>query len=102
MRRALRNLVLLAATLAGAGALQAQPPELRGLVGAARPAGCSDYRFLLWEFYRAELWSDAERLPGEAFALSLTYRASFSRDELVDSSIAEMARIAGRSEAAFA
>jgi hypothetical protein len=82
-----------------AGAL---PSELRSLVDAPHPAGCSDYRFLFWDFYRAELWSDAEELPGDVFGLSLTYRTDFSRDELVKSSVEEMARISDRPESIFA
>jgi len=78
------------------------PAELQGLVSAPAPAGCSEYSFLIWDFYRAELWSDSGDLPGNAFGLSLTYRAEFTRTELVESSVEEMARMSGRPEAAFA
>ena len=95
------RLVLLALAL-GAGSAAAAPPELSGRVAAAHPAGCADYRFLFFRLYRAELWTDALALPGEEFGLSLVYRRGFSGDELVSSSISEMARISGRAEASFA
>jgi hypothetical protein len=101
MRRLASALALSLAAAGPAGAT-AIPTELQGLVSTPRPAGCSEYSFLLWDFYRAELWSDASRLPGDAFALSLTYRTVFTRAQLVDSSVAEMARISGQPEAAFA
>ncbi len=101
MRRLAAALALSLAAGGPAGAT-AIPTELQGLVSTPRPAGCSEYSFLLWDFYRAELWSDASRLPGDAFGLSLTYRTRFRRAELVDSSVDEMVRISGRPEAAFA
>jgi len=93
--------ILLAVVVAvglGAGKAGALPSELQGLVKAPRPAGCNDYRFLFWDFYRAELWSDADELPGKVFGLSLTYRTDFTRDELVESSVEEMSRISGLAE----
>lgn len=94
---------LLALVLGGSQvAAGATPIELRDLVGANRPAGCSEYRFLFWDFYRAELWTDAAELPGERFALSLTYRTDFTRGDLVESSIDEMVRITGEARARFA
>jgi len=101
MRRLAAALALSLAAAGPAGAT-AIPAELQGLVSTPRPAGCSEYSFLLWDVYRAELWSDASRLPGDAFALSLTYRTDFTRAELVDSSVAEMARISRQPESAFA
>lgn len=98
-RVALAILALAALNLAGPAA--AKPSELKGLVSSARPAGCADYRFLVFNLYRAELWSDARRLPGEEYALTLTYRSDFTREELVETSIEEMARISGRRESAF-
>ena len=97
MSRSALALIALLATPAWA-----TPPELAGLVGAARPAGCVEYRLLIWDLYRAELWSDAPRLPGPRFGLTLTYLSDFSRDELVDSSLDEMTRMSGRPAAAFA
>lgn len=101
MRPLMRVLLLAAATAAGAGQAAALPVELQGLVDARKPAGCSEYRVLFWDFYRAELWSDARELPGEAFGLSLTYRTKFTREELVEGSAGEMSRISGRPEASF-
>ncbi len=101
MRR-LAGIILVAGTLAtGTGEAAEPPSELRELVDSPRPAGCSEYRVLFWDLYRAELWSDAEKLPGDQFALSLTYQTKFTQSELVESSIDEMVRISGRPESAF-
>ena len=48
------------------------------------------------------LRSDASRLPGDAFGLSLTYRTRFSRAVFVPQFGRRDARISGRPEAAFA
>jgi len=95
MRRAALTATLVASICSPAGAT-ASPPELRGLLEAERPSGCSDYSYLFWDLYRAELWTDATEPPGEAYALSLVYRSEFSRSELVDSSVEEMARLSSR------
>lgn len=84
-----------------AGGAFAAPPEISGRVAAERPAGCADYRFLFFELYRAELWTDAAALPGRTFGLSLVYRRGFDRKELVSTSISEMARMSGRPETNF-
>ena len=91
---------ILAASLAAASAF-AVPPELAGRVASERPASCVDYRALLFKLYRAQLWTDAAALPGEKFGLSLLYYRGFSRDQLVSISIAEMARMSGRTKASF-
>jgi hypothetical protein len=101
MMQRLWPLVLLSMLALNAGRAAAIPNELRGLVDATRPAGCGEVSFLFWDFYRAELWSDHKELPGDAFGLSLTYRSKFTQQELVDSSISEMARMSGRPEASF-
>lgn len=102
MKATLRTAVFAATVTFAAESSSAALEELRGLVDAEQPAGCSDYSILFWEFYRAELWSDALRLPGDTFALSLTYRSPFTRAELVESSIDEMMRISDRPKASFA
>jgi len=102
MTERLWPLVLASMLALNAGRATAVPDELRGLVDATRPVGCSEVSFLFWDFYRAELWSDHKELPGEAFGLSLTYRSKFTQRELVDSSISEMAQMSGRPEASFA
>ena len=102
MRRITGSVLFAGSIALGTVSAGALPPELRGLVDASQPAGCSEYRLLFWDFYRAELWSDAEELPGDTFALALTYRTDFTQDELVESSIEEMSLIAGRPEQAFA
>lgn len=80
----------------------ATPPELADRVDAPRPVGCHEYSYLFWDLYRAELWTDASALPGDSFALSLTYRADFPREKLVEASIAEMARLSGKPPGSFA
>jgi len=94
------RLVMLALRCAIGGTAVASP-ELAGRIAAERPAACADYRFLFLSLYRAELWTDAAEMPGETFGLSLIYRRSFSRDDLISNSISEMARISGRPEADF-
>ncbi len=79
----------------------AAPPELADRVAAERPAGCTEYSFLFFRLYRAELWTDATELPGQNFGLSLVYRRGFKREELVSTSISEMARMSGRPESSF-
>lgn len=98
----LRAVLIAALAAAGAGPAIALPVELQDRVEIAEPAGCSDFSYLFWDLYRAELWSEAAQLPGDEFGLSLTYKSDFSRDQLVDSSISEMARISGRKEQSFA
>ena len=99
----MRRLVgcVLATMVLSVVAARATPSELQGLVTADRPAGCSKYSYLFWDFYRAELWTDEADLPGGAFGLSLTYLSDFSRDELIKSSVDEMVRISGLPEGSF-
>lgn len=90
-------LIAVSATL-----VAAKPPELATLVGRMTPVGCAQYRFAFWRIYDAELWSDTVPPSESHYGLSLTYRTRFSRTQLVDSSIAEMARISGQPKANFA
>ncbi|MCY3984649.1 MAG: hypothetical protein OXE85_12135 [Roseovarius sp.] len=76
-------------------------PELAGRIESKQPASCAEYRFFGTSIYRAELWTDAVSMPGDAFALSLVYRRGFKRGTLVASSISEMARISGRARSEF-
>jgi len=84
-----------------AGCAVAAPPELSGRIAAVHPAGCAEYRLLLIELYRAELWTDSVTPPGQTFALSVIYRRGFGRETLVSSSISEMARMSGRPTESF-
>ena len=102
MRRPARALALAVSLAVSALPASALPPELDGLVRTQAPAGCSEFNLLFWKLYRAELWSEYDELPGNRFALSLTYRTDFSRQQLVDSSISEMARLSGQSAGHFA
>ena len=99
--RALAVACLLTVLPAGQAAAS-PPPELRGLVAATVPVGCTEYSILFWDLYRAELWSDASALPGREFGLSLTYLSDFTRGELTESSVDEMSRMSGRPESSFA
>ncbi len=76
-------------------------PELSDRVAARIPAGCANYRALFIDLYRAELWTDAQTMPGEQFGLTLIYSRGFSRHILVSTSIAEMARMSDRPEDSF-
>ncbi len=69
--------------------------------GPVRATGCAEYRFFRLKLYRAELHTDTAVPPGENFALSLQYHRSFTRDELVSTSLSEMARISGRPMESF-
>ncbi len=93
--------VMILAALPFDRVIAASPAELRELVAAKAPAGCTEYSILFWDLYRAELWTDAASLPGSAYGLTLTYLSDFTRDELTESSVDEMARISGRSESSF-
>ena len=75
-----------------------KPSELEGVIKSEAPAGCSSFSFLLWDLYDGALWTDASTLPGDHYALSLTYKSEFSTEELVNSSIEEMSRMSGRSK----
>lgn len=99
MRRhcALLLLLLAAAPVHAAAVL----PELADRVAAQRPYGCADYRVLLVRLYRAELWTDDAPSALRRFALALTYQRRFTRAQLIDSSIAEMARMSGRAQEEF-
>ena len=109
MSRLLLALVLaLPASLAVSLAAQlspafAAPAEIRVTLGASEPVGSVNVRQFGFNLYRAELWTrDAKAFSwGRPFALTLHYNRSFSAELLVDSSIAEMARLSGRPEAAF-
>ena len=79
----------------------AKPPELADRVEAPRPAACHEFDYLFWDLYRAELWTDASALPGESFALSLTYQTDFTRETLLRSSIEEMSRLSGAPAGSF-
>ncbi len=79
----------------------AVPAELLQRVATERAASCAEYRILFFSLYRAELWTDADTLPGERFGLTLRYHRSFSREELVSVSLAEMARMSGEPATVF-
>ncbi len=77
------------------------PLELSSRLTSNHPAGCTDFRVLIFKLFRAELWTDADIPPGDRFALSLVYHRDFGREALTAKSISEMARISGRPEESF-
>lgn len=85
----------LAMMLAATGAAAQTPPEL---VGASdlRQVGRDDVRFWGFNLYTAELWSAGDFAFDRPFALTLSYKRSFTAEELAVASVKEMARISGR------
>ena len=76
-------------------------PEYVGRVEAHAPAGCVNYKFWLFRFYRAELWSDSIPISDIDYGVTLIYDHEFSRHDLVRASISEMARISNRPKSGF-
>ena len=64
------------------------PPEVQKLMGGAALRGEADVKFWGFNLYRAQLWQ-----AGNRFALSLTYKRSFTAEELADASVKEIARM---------
>jgi Chalcone isomerase-like len=72
-----------------------RPAELDGVIAAEKPYGSGSLTWLFFTAYDASLWTDAKTWSmNERFALTLTYRMSFSTEELVDRTIDEMKEIA--------
>jgi hypothetical protein len=91
MRAALPSLACLALLLGGGPLAPAHAASLPEPVVESgyplRQVGSGDLRWLGRAIYQASLWTTSGRYsgfgPGETVALSLDYRRSFSRDELV-------------------
>ena len=80
-----------------------KPPELQELPEAVTKVGQSSFGFLFWDVFDASLWSQNGAFDWNGpFALSLTYRRTFTADALTEKTVEEMARISGEPEAAFA
>jgi hypothetical protein len=90
--------------IAASGALAQTPPEVvRALPSDTRRLGGEDVRFWGFNLYTAELWTTGAGFAFDApFALTLSYKRSFSAEELAAASVKEMARISGRPAADFA
>lgn len=76
--------------------------EYDGRVAAQVPIACAHYKFLFFQLYRAELWTDSTDMPGTHFGLTVIYDYHFKQHDLVRTSISEMARISGRTQSDFA
>ncbi len=86
---------------ATATAAQGENPhaEIAQQLDGPQMLGSADVRVLGFNLYKAELWTE-EKAPfafEQPFALSLTYKRSFSASQLSRSSIKEMARIEDKS-----
>jgi Chalcone isomerase-like len=70
----------------------AAPAEVAKTIARATPYGEGKLQRLVITAYKASLWTDAEKWSYAApFALSITYNMGFTKDELVDRTISEMA-----------
>lgn len=86
--------------IATAAAAQQEDPhaEIAQTLDGPEMLGSADVRMLGFNLYKAELWTE-QKAPFDferPFALSLTYKRSFSAGQLSRSSIREMARIEDR------
>jgi hypothetical protein len=93
-----KALLLLMAVLVAAMPLpalaQARPSELGRHILSQKPYGEGQLSVLWMDVYDVNLWTDAESWGyGAPFALSITYRMNFTRDELVERTFEEIARV---------
>lgn len=73
-----------------------RPPELNGVFTAEAPYGTAELDWMWMDVYISRLWMDAEEWSYTTpFALSITYEMNFSRKQLVEKSVDEVARIHG-------
>lgn len=89
---------LIAAALLGASLTAsfaaARPPELSGVLNADQPYGSASLSWLFLTAYEIDLWTDAAAWSmNSSFALTITYRMSFTRDELIERTLKEMSKI---------
>jgi hypothetical protein len=91
----LRAIVASALLLAGAASFPPKPPEIGAWIDAPHPYGVGTASWLVFTAYEASLWADSGTWSmSSRFALSLQYRMSFTKEELVESTINEMGRVA--------
>ncbi|MXU66005.1 chalcone isomerase family protein [Oceanomicrobium pacificus] len=91
------------ASLTVAPQASAEPVVTSGKLGlqASQPLGRTNVKWLMFDIYTAELWTD-RRQPfawNRPFALSLTYKRDFDADDLARASVEEIARIEGSAPA---
>ena len=76
---------------------QQPPPEVAAYFDAPNLQGSARVRAMGFRLYDAELWTPRNGFrPERPFALSLTYKRTFSARQLVDATIKEVARIEGQ------
>lgn len=85
------------------GAL-AKPPEVAQRIEAPAPLGAAEGKLLFVPLFDAELWTEGRSSFdwNAPFALSLTYRQSFSSGMILWATISEIQRISGKSESQIA
>lgn len=97
MRKAMITAVLAFAAAAAIATASIRPSEIGGAIKAERPYGTASLTWLFLTAYDASLWTDAPVWSmNEPFALSIAYKMSFSREELVERTLEEMQRVAPR------
>jgi len=95
MRKGLAALLLMISVTTAWAAVR--PGEISGVIIAQQPYGTASLSWLIFTAYEASLWTDApEWSMNTPFALSITYRMSFTREELVERTLEEMKRVAPR------
>lgn len=68
-----------------------KPAEIKHKFISENPHGEGTLHFMLLHVYDTSLWTDAETFSYEhPFALSITYRMNFSKEELTDRSLKEI------------
>lgn len=68
-----------------------KPAEIKDKFTAEKPYGEGTLHFMLLHVYDTSLWTDAKTFSYEhPFALSITYRMNFSKEELTDRSLKEI------------
>jgi hypothetical protein len=92
MRKGLIAILASMALLVSAWAA-ARPSELSDVIASPKPYGTATLSWLFLTVYEASLWTDAEVWSMDRpFALVIVYRMSFTREELVERTLEEMAR----------
>lgn len=96
MRHKLYSAIALLFLLAAPAHAAERPTELNGVFTAESPYGTADFNWMWMDVYTSHLWTDAKNWSYAApFALSITYDMNFSRKQLVEKSVDEVARIHG-------
>jgi hypothetical protein len=68
-----------------------KPVEIKDKFTSEKPYGEGTLHFMLLHVYDTSLWTDAKTFSYEQpFALSITYRMNFSKEELTDRSLKEI------------